>query len=383
VICQQATKHLIPKVKRIVSSLAFALEIIADHVYEVISNGRRARVREDHRRTNQGRATMGGARIHRGALALVAAAVICALAPVAALAFPERPITLIVPFAPGGANDITARILADPLREALGQPVIIENRAGAGGNIGISAAQRAKPDGYTLLLASTGFVVNPSLYEHVTYDPIKDFAPIAYVAQFPVAIVVTKASKLLSMKDLLERARARPGSLNYSSAGAGTATHLAAELIKLRAGIQMVHVPHSGAAPALQSLLTESVEVGSLSVSSVQGQIQAGVLIPLAVTGAERWPDLPDVPTLQESGVANAVAETWQGVLAPVGTPREVIDKVSAALIDILKRPAVQAQLMTAGYSATGAGPEAFARIIADEVPKWKEVIVQAGLKPQ
>ena len=326
---------------------------------------------------------MGGSMLQRGAWAAIVGLVMTALAPEAACAFPERPITLIVPFAPGGANDITARILAEPLREALGQPVVIENRGGAGGNIGITAAQRAKPDGYTLLLASTGFVVNPSLYEHVTYDPIKDFAPIAYVAQFPVAIVVTRASKLLTMKDLLERARAKPGSLNYSSAGAGTATHLAAELIKLRAGIQMVHVPHSGAAPALQSLLTESVEVGSLSVSSVQGQIQAGALIPLAVTGAERWPDLPDVPTLQESGVANAVAETWQGVLAPAGTPREVIDKVAAALIDILKRPAVKTQLMTAGYSATGAGPEAFARIIADEVPKWKEVIVQAGLKPQ
>ena len=214
-----------------------------------------------------------------------------------ALAFPDRPITLIVPFAAGGANDITARLLAGPLGTALGQRIVIENRGGAGGNIGITAAQRAKPDGYTLLLASTGFVVNPSLYEHVTYDPLRDFAPVAYLAQFPIALVVNKTSQISSMRGLIELAKAKPGALNYSSAGTGTATHLAAELVKIRAGIQIVHVPHSGAAPALQSLLGENVELGSMSVSSVQGHIQAGTLIPLAVTGASRWPDLPDVPT--------------------------------------------------------------------------------------
>ena len=303
---------------------------------------------------------MGGSMLQRGALAAIAGFVMVGLSPLAARAFPERPITLIVPFAPGGANDITARILAEPLREALGQPVVIENRGGAGGNIGITAAQRAKPDGYTLLLASTGFVVNPSLYEHVTYDPIKDFAPIAYVAQFPVAIVVTKASKLLTMKDLLERARAKPGSLNYSSAGAGTATHLAAELIKLRAGIQMVHVPHSGAAPALQSLLTESVEVGSLSVSSVQGQIQAGTLVPLAVTGAERWPDLPDVPTLQESGVANTLAsndrqqEVAAAALAAVKAQQTAMMAMRSSGVSTQSASTSMAPMGTSGMPAGG-----------------------------
>jgi len=301
----------------------------------------------------------------------------------AAHAFPERPLTMIEPFAPGGANDITALILSEPLGVALGQRVIVENRGGAGGNIGITAAQRAKPDGYTMLLASTGFVVNPSLYQHVTYDPQRDFEPVAYIAQFPVALVVHKGAKIGSMKELIERARAKPGALNYSSAGAGTATHLAAELVKLRAGIQIVHVPHSGAAPALQSLLTESVELGSMSVSSVQGHVQAGTLVPLAVTGAERWPDLPDVPTLQEAGVANAVAETWQGMLVPAGTPKPIIDKLASALVEIVKRPEVKQKLMNAGYSATGGGPEAFRKIIADEVPKWKEVIALAGIKQQ
>ena len=306
-----------------------------------------------------------------------------AAAPAPAQAFPERPLTMIVPFAPGGANDITARILSEPLGDALGQRVIVENRGGAGGNIGITAAQRAKPDGYTMLLASTGFVVNPSLYQHVTYDPQRDFEPVAYLAQFPVALVVHKGAKIASMKELIERARAKPGALNYSSAGAGTATHLAAELVKLRAGIQIVHVPHSGAAPALQSLLTESVELGSMSVSSVQGHVQAGTLVPLAVTGAERWPDLPDVPTLQEAGVANAVAETWQGMLVPAGTPKPIIDRLATALVEIVKRPDVRQKLMNAGYSATGGGPDAFRKIIADEVPKWKEVISLAGIKQQ
>ena len=306
-----------------------------------------------------------------------------AFAQAQAQSWPERPLTMIVPFAPGGANDITARSLADPLGEALGQRVIVENRGGAGGNIGITAAQRAKPDGYAMLLASTGFVVNPSLYQHVTYDPVRDFEPVAYLAQFPVALVVNKATKINSMKELIERARAKPGALNYSSAGAGTATHLAAELVKLRAGIQIVHVPHSGAAPALQSLLTESVDLGSLSISSVQGHVQAGTITPLAVTGSERWPDLPDVPTLQEAGVANAVAETWQGMLVPAGTPKPIVDKLAAALVDIVKRPDVKQKLLNAGYSATGGGPEVFAKIIAEEVPKWKEVITLAGIQPQ
>lgn len=298
-----------------------------------------------------------------------------------ALAFPDRPITLIVPFAAGGANDITARLLAGPLGTALGQRIVIENRGGAGGNIGITAAQRAKPDGYTLLLASTGFVVNPSLYEHVTYDPLRDFAPVAYLAQFPIALVVNKTSQIRSMRGLIELAKAKPGALNYSSAGTGTATHLAAELVKIRAGIQIVHVPHSGAAPALQSLLGENVELGSMSVSSVQGHIQAGTLIPLAVTGASRWPDLPDVPTLQEAGVANAVAETWQGILAPAGTPPQIVARLSKELVAIVQLPEIKERLRNAGYSATGEGPEAFARLLAEEVPKWKEVIQLAGGK--
>lgn len=298
-----------------------------------------------------------------------------------ALAFPDRPITLIVPFAAGGANDITARLLAGPLGTALGQRIVIENRGGAGGNIGITAAQRAKPDGYTLLLASTGFVVNPSLYEHVTYDPLRDFAPVAYLAQFPIALVVNKTSQISSMRGLIELAKAKPGALNYSSAGTGTATHLAAELVKIRAGIQIVHVPHSGAAPALQSLLGENVELGSMSVSSVQGHIQAGTLIPLAVTGASRWPDLPDVPTLHEAGVANAVAETWQGILAPAGTPPEIVARLSKELVAIVQLPEIKERLRNAGYSTTGEGPEAFARLLAEEVPKWKEVIQLAGAK--
>ncbi len=270
----------------------------------------------------------------------------------AALAlYPERPVTLVVPFAPGGANDIVARIIQQPLGDALGQPIVIENRGGAGGNIAFAWVARARPDGYTLLLAPNSFAVNPSLYDKVSYDPFKDFEPVAEISYFPVMLAARPDLGVNTLQELIARAKEKPGSLNYSTPGSGTLPHLATELLKQRAGIDMVHIP-----------------------------IQAGLLKGLAVTGAERWPDLPDVPTVAEAGVPESVSETWQGILVPAGTPKDVIGRLAKALVEIAQRPDVREKLRHAGFAATGRGPEAFARRIAEDVPKWKDVIEKARI---
>ncbi len=294
--------------------------------------------------------------------------------------YPERPVTIVVPFAAGGANDVVVRIIQHPLSEALGQPVIVENRGGAGGNIGFGFVARARADGYTLLLAPNSFAVNPSLYDKVPYDPFKDFEPVAEISFFPVTFVVRPDLGVNTLAQLITRAKETPGSLNYSTPGAGTLPHLATELLKLRTGIDMVHIPYSGAAPAAQALISKTVDVGTMSIAVAIPLIQAGTLKGLAVTGAERWPDLPDIPTVEEAGVPSSVSETWQGVLAPAGTPRNVIERLAAALIEIAQRPDVREKLRHAGFASTGRGPQAFAKRIAEDVPKWKEVIEKARI---
>ena len=294
--------------------------------------------------------------------------------------YPERPVTIVVPFAPGGANDVVVRIIQQPLGEALGQPIIVENRGGAGGNIGFGFVARARADGYTLLLAPNSFAVNPSLYDKVPYDPFKDFAPVAEISFFPVTFAVRPDLNVNTLEELVARARVMPGGLNYSTPGPGTLPHLATELLKLRTGIEMVHIPYSGAAPAAQALISKTVDVGTMSIAVAIPLVQAGKLKALAVTGAERWPDLPDIPTVEEAGVPASVSETWQGVLVPAGTPADVVERLATALVEIAQRPDVREKLRNAGFAATGRGPQAFAKRIADDVPKWKEVIEKARI---
>ena len=294
--------------------------------------------------------------------------------------YPERPVTIVVPFAAGGANDVVVRIFQQPLSEALGQPVIVENRGGAGGNIGFGFVARARPDGYTLLLAPNSFTVNPSLYEKAPYDPFKDFEPVAEISFFPVVFAVRPDLQVNTLKELIARAKEMPGRLNYSTPGPGTLPHLATELLKLRTGVDMVHIPYSGAAPAAQALIAKTVDVGTMSISVAMPLIQAGQLKALAVTGAERWPDLPDAPTVQETGVPASVSETWQGVLVPAGTPADAVDRLAKVLVAIAQRPDVRQKLRNAGFAATGRGPQAFAKRIAEDVPKWKEVIEKARI---
>ncbi len=296
--------------------------------------------------------------------------------------YPEHPIRIIVPFAPAGPTDIIARILAQNLGPALGGNVIVENRPGAGGNIGIGYVAHAEADGYTLLVISSAYVVNPSLYAKIPYDPFRDFAPIAELGTTPNAIVVTAKLGVNSIAELFARAKAHPGELNWASPGAGTTPHLSGELLKLVGGIEMTHVPFNGAAPAIQALLAGTTQVAVSALPPVLPFAQSGELKVLAITGAHRWPDLPDVPTMVELGYKDFVAETAQFFFAPAKTAPGIVAKLSAKTIEVLKAPEAVEQLRVNGYEVLANGPEALRKRIEREVPKWRDVIAKAGIKP-
>ena len=297
--------------------------------------------------------------------------------------WPAKPVRFIVPYPPGGGTDVIARIVQSRLAEALGQPIVIENRGGAGGSVGAGYVARARPDGYTLLMAATGFVVNPSLYDKVQYDPLADFEPVAEIATFPVIYTVRPDMGVDTLQEFIAYAKARPGILNYSTPGAGTLPHLATELLKLNTGIEMVHIPYPGAAPAAQALLSKTVEMASTSITVAKPQTGVGAMKGLAVTGSERWPELPDVQTVGEAGVPSALADTWQGIMVPTGTPKEAVERLATALISVMRRPDVRERLLNAGFYSTGRGPEDFHRRIVEEIPKWKTVIQKARITAQ
>jgi len=316
----------------------------------------------------------------------------CLLTAVAATAFgprvakaagyPERPIKIIVPFAPAGPTDIMARILARHLGEALGGTIVVENRPGAGGNIGIGIAARAEADGYTLLVTSSAYVVNPSLYAKIPYDPSKDFAAIAELGTSPNVILVDPKLGVNSVADLIARAKANPNELNYASPGIGTTPHLSGELFKIRCGINLTHVPFSGAGPAIQAILTGTTQVAFAALPPAHPQIESGALKALAVTGEHRWFDLPDVPTMVELGYKDFVSDTFQGFLAPANTPAPLVDLIATKSIEILKRADVSEQLRNDGFEVIANGPDGMRKRIADEVPKWRDIIAKAGIKP-
>ena len=306
-----------------------------------------------------------------------------AIATTARAEYPERQITMIVCFPAGGGTDIAARLINSQLGEALGKPVVIENRGGAGGNIGIAAAARAPADGYTLLVCSSAYVVNPSLYAQASYDPFKDFVPIMVIGASPNAFVVPAQSDIRSMPELVARAKAAPGQLNWTSPGAGTTPYLAGELLKLRTGVQMLHIPFAGAGPATTAVLGGQVDLYTANIGSLMPLIDAGKVRPIAVTSRERWPDLPDAPSLEELGIRDAVSDTFQGIYAPGGTPQPIIDRLVKELSAILSRDDVREKFTKAGLPVVAEGPDMFRARIAREVPMYKEIIDQAGLKIQ
>jgi tripartite-type tricarboxylate transporter receptor subunit TctC len=314
-------------------------------------------------------------------LAALSALVALSAAPQAAqAAWPERPITLIACFPPGGGTDIAARLIATPLGEALKVPVIVENRGGAGGNIGIATAKRAKPDGYTFLVCSSAFVVNPSLYANPPYEP-KDFAPVIVLGASPNALVTPAQSEFKTLADLIAKAKANPGKVTYSTPGVGSISQLAVELLKLRAGLNMVHVPYQGAAPAAQAAMAGNVDFASVAVAGMMGMVHGGELRPIVQTGAGPWPELPGVPTMAEAGIPDAVVDTTQMLLAPAGTPQPVIDRLAKEVLAIMRKGEVRDKMLKASFEVRPEGPEALAARIAREVPMWKDLVDKAGIR--
>src|SRR3954451_20508631 len=298
-------------------------------------------------------------------------------------AYPERPITLVIPFAPGGPTDIIARILSIALSQSLGQQVIVDNRGGAAGNIGMGQVARATPDGYTLLLTSTAIAVNPALFKNLPYDPIKDFAPISELVNAPNVLVVRPDSGINSIADLVAQAKANPQKFNYSSPGAGTKSHLTGELLKLRAGIQMVHVPFRGGGPAAQAVLANTVQVGSVALAAAESLIKDGQLRALAVTSEKRWFSLPDVPTMIEAGYPGFISDTFNALLAPAGTPPEILSVLVRESRAAFLRPETRELARKAGFEIVAGTPEQLTARIASEIPAVRELVERAGIKPE
>jgi tripartite-type tricarboxylate transporter receptor subunit TctC len=301
---------------------------------------------------------------------------------VAASSYPDRPIRLIAPFAAGGPSDIMARLVSLKLNESMGQPIVVDNRAGAGGAVGCEIAAKAAPDGYTLLLGSSGNLsVNPSLYKKLPYDPVKDFQPITQLEAGPQVLVVHPAVAAKSVQELIALAKARPHALNFASGGTGTGNHLASELFKATAGIDIVHVPYKGTGQALTDLVGGQVQMMMSSLLPAIPQIKAGRLRGLAVTSVKRTPVLPELPTIAESGMAGFETTSWHGILVPAKTPKVIATRLHDELVKMLAQPDVRARLASEGIDAIGNTPQEFAAYIRSETVKYAKVIKQAGIK--
>ena len=293
--------------------------------------------------------------------------------------WPERTITIVAHFAPGGSNDLLARLIASELGPALKQNVIVENRPGANGNIGLTYAAHAAPDGYTLVVASGVVEINPSIRKS-GYE-MKDFAPVAFLGASPNVILTRPASGITDVKDLIAKAKAEPGKITYASPGIGSVSQLAVELLELRTQTKLIHVPFQGAAPAAQGAMAGTTDIGSVNIAGLIGFIQSGKLKALVQTGETRWPDLPDVPTMQEAGIPNAVVETTQMLLAPAGTPQPIIERLAKEVKTIMAKPDVRAKMLKASFAVEYEGPEQLRARIAREVPMWKDLVDRAGIK--
>ena len=295
--------------------------------------------------------------------------------------YPQRPITLVVPSAPGGTTDFTARLIAEPLSRALGQPVVVDNKAGAAGNIGNQLVAKSKPDGYTLLLSYSGYHVgNPHLFKQAGWDPIKDFATVAMVTRAPQVIVVKAGLPVTTLQDLIAYAKANPGKLNYASSGNGSIQHIAAALLSQLTGTTLTHVPYKGAGPALQDLLAGTVDLFITTPASVQAQIQAGKIKALAVTSQARLSSLPNVPTTNEAGLKGYELDSWFALYAPAGTPADVVQQLNAEIGKILRTPEVIKKAGDSGTSVDIMSPQQLADFTAKELDYWGKVIRNAKI---
>jgi tripartite-type tricarboxylate transporter receptor subunit TctC len=293
--------------------------------------------------------------------------------------WPERQITIVAHFAPGGSNDLLARLIAFELGPVVKQTVIVENRPGANGNIGLASVARANPDGYTLVVASGVVLINPAI-RNAGYDPIKDFAPVVYLGASPNVILTSPKSGLESVQDLIAKAKANPGKVTFATPGVGSTSQLAVELLKLRMQLDLVHVPFQGASPAAQAAIAGTTDIASVAVGGMMGLINSGTAKALVQTGKERWPEMPNVPTTTEAGIPDSVVETSQMLLAPAGTPKPIIDKLAKIVLKIMEKPDVREKMLKAGFAVQTEGTDELRARIAREVPMWKQVVERAGI---
>jgi tripartite-type tricarboxylate transporter receptor subunit TctC len=295
--------------------------------------------------------------------------------------FPTKPIKIIVPFPAGGTVDFFARVISTKLSDALGQSVLVENRAGAGGNIAAEAVAKAAPDGYTLLMGSEIIAINTSLYSKIGYDPVKDLAPITLVGTVPNILIVHPGLPVNSVNDLIALANKTPGKISFASTGQGTSTHLSSELFKLMAHVDMLHVPYKGGPPAIADLISGQVNMMFINMPTGISHVRSGKAKILAVSSIKRVSQLPDVPTVDQAGVKGFETAAWSGLYAPAGTPTDIINRLNAEVVKILKQPGVKEQLMAQGAEPVGDTPEEFSRFTLAEISKWAKIIKVSGAK--
>jgi tripartite-type tricarboxylate transporter receptor subunit TctC len=318
----------------------------------------------------------------RTLLRLATAAVVAFAGLAQAQLYPDRPIRIVVPYAAGGAVDIVARTVGQPLGEVLKQPLIVDNRPGASANIGMEMVAKAKPDGYTLLMASNGIATNMALFPNLAFDGQRDFAPIAKIGYAPLVIVVPASSPAKSLKDLIAMAKAEPGKLTYASAGNGSSGHLAGELLKSTAKIDVLHVPYKGGAPAITDLLGERISFMPINPVEVLAHIRAGRLRALAVASDKRFPSLPDVPTVSEAGLPGYEATVWWGLVAPAATPQAIVHQLNVETNKALADPSIAGKLNELGVVLTPGTPEQFAAFVKSQTELWSGVIKSGGIRP-
>jgi tripartite-type tricarboxylate transporter receptor subunit TctC len=295
--------------------------------------------------------------------------------------WPSRPVRLILPFPPGGGTDILGRLIAERLSASLGQPVVTENRGGAGGNVGAEAAARSAPDGYTIVLVAPSLAISPTLYSKINYDPVKDFAPVSLVATVPNVMITQPSLLAQNLQEFITYARDRPGALNFGSGGAGTSNHLAGELFNIVAGTKLVHVPYKGVNLAMQDVLAGNVHLVFIGIPAAAPHIKAGKLRALALVAPQRSGALPDVPTVAEAGLRDFEVTTWYGILAPAGTPRSIVGRLNAELVKIMHSAELKEKLAATGTEPLTSTPEEFAAYIKREIAKWGDVIRKSGAK--
>jgi len=298
-------------------------------------------------------------------------------------AYPTKPIRMIVAFAPSGAPDIIGRLIGQKLNENLGQPVIVDNRPGATTTIAAETAARARPDGYTLLTITSAHAVSANLYRKLGYDPVKSFVPVTLIASAPLVLVADPSLRVKSVRDLLEAAKASPGKLMFGSSGRASITHLAGELLKSQAEINIIHVPYKAMSQLMSDVIGGNIQLAFTSIPAGLGQIRAGRILALAVTSLKRSSSLPDVATFAESGVAGFEVTNWYGILVPTGTPRQIVDRLNSKIVNIIRTPDASEAIVKQGAEPTTSSPESFRNYLAAEVTKWAKVVRAAGIQPE